>query len=136
ADGHRVCPDVHPVDVACRATTVPGARRGAGIGRDRADRARVDRGAHRTVMTPVETRVLKEAFVRQRYKAFWCVVVVLFSFAGCGYRKGNDSYDTIDDEALRYYAKSGHRTPDQAAYDYLPQRIDNYFQGMDGIVEP
>jgi hypothetical protein len=76
--------------------------------------------------------------VRLHSRIVLFVVVGLLAFTGCGYRNGNGAYGTIDDEALRYYAnraKSDH-DPERAAHDYLPQRIDNYFEGMDGIVVP
>jgi hypothetical protein len=73
--------------------------------------------------------------VRQHSRTLLWFVVALALY-GCGYRKSSDYYGSIDDEALRYYAKAAGRTPQQAAYDYLPKRIDNYFQGMDGIVMP
>jgi cytochrome c5 len=61
-------------------------------------------------------------------------LLILFALSGCG---GRNRYgdDPIDDEALQWAHRTG-RTPQQAAEGYLPQRIDNYFNGMDGIVTP
>jgi len=78
--------------------------------------------------------IAKEAFVGQRRRTFLCVAIV-FSLAGCGYRNSGHDYSAIDDEAMQRAQHEG-RTPDQAAHDYLPVRIDNYFKGMDGVVVP
>jgi hypothetical protein len=74
--------------------------------------------------------------VRQYSWMAACVALLLLAFTGCGSRSENDVYGTVDDEALRYYAQRANRTPDQAAHDYLPQRIDDYFTGMDGVAAP
>ena len=62
--------------------------------------------------------------VRQQCMISVCLVMLLL-LSGCSYRKGSDDH-RLDDEALR----RGYQ-----ATDYLPKRIDNYFEGMDGIVQ-
>jgi hypothetical protein len=79
--------------------------------------------------------------VRQHRRAA-LYLLILFALSACGggngyggNRYGNDPIDPIDDEALQWAHYTG-RTPQQAAEGYLPQRIDNYFAGMDAIVTP